>query len=109
MTTSAGLPPPGLLAVALPAAAGSLPTTAATIPPADGSGSTAATEPRHATSPVIDPGDGGDYQPELDPADVVDTIDNPYLPLVPGTRWVYEGETDEGDRTGRGRGARRAP
>jgi hypothetical protein len=43
---------------------------------------------------VIDPGDGGDYAPELDPADFVDTVDNPYFPLVPGTTWVYEGEDD---------------
>ncbi len=46
-------------------------------------------------TPVIDPGDGGDYQPDLDPTTVAE-IDNPYLPLRPGTRWVYEGETDEG-------------
>jgi hypothetical protein len=44
-----------------------------------------------ATEPVIDPGDGGTYVPEVDPADFVDTIDNPYLPLAPGSRWVYEG------------------
>ena len=30
----------------------------------------------------------------LDPADFVDTIDNPYLPYLPGTTWVYEGEDD---------------
>ena len=46
--------------------------------------------------PVIDPGDGGDYHPEIDPADFVAAIDNPYLPLVPGSRWVYEG-TDDGE------------
>jgi hypothetical protein len=50
----------------------------------------------NTTAPVIDPGDGGDDRPPLDPANVVDAIDNPYLPLRPGTRWVYEGETDEG-------------
>lgn len=44
--------------------------------------------------PVIDPGDGGDYAPDIDPADFVETIDNPYLPLLPGARWVYEGEED---------------
>ncbi|MGH9138372.1 MAG: hypothetical protein ACRD0G_15225 [Acidimicrobiales bacterium] len=43
---------------------------------------------------VIDPGDGGDYQPDLDPADFVETVDNPFLPLLPGARWVYEGESD---------------
>lgn len=43
-----------------------------------------------AADPVIDPGDGGDYQVELDPADFVAAIDNPFLPFVPGSRWVYE-------------------
>lgn len=46
--------------------------------------------------PVIDPGDGGDYRASLDPDDVVDVIDNPYLPLRPGNRWIYEGEDDDG-------------
>jgi len=45
-------------------------------------------------APVIDPGDGGDYAPALDPADFVDVIDNTYLPLAVGSRWVYEGEED---------------
>jgi hypothetical protein len=42
------------------------------------------------------------YDPELDPADFVDPLEiggavepNPYFPLIPGTRWVYEG----GDET----------
>jgi hypothetical protein len=48
------------------------------------------------TVPVIDPGDGGDYAPEIDPADFVDVIDNPYLPLAPGSKWVYEA-TSEGE------------
>ena len=48
-------------------------------------------------APVVDPGDGGDYRPELDPADFVTVIDNPYLPLTVGSRWVYEGES-EGER-----------
>lgn len=46
------------------------------------------------TAPVIDPGDGGDHAPQLDPADFVEVIDNPYLPLAVGSRWVYEGEED---------------
>ena len=36
------------------------------------------------------------YDPELDPADFVPTIDNPFAPFAPGARWVYEKETDEG-------------
>lgn len=43
---------------------------------------------------VIDPGDGGEYAPMIDPASFVEEISNPYLPLVPGSRWVYEGEED---------------
>jgi hypothetical protein len=47
-----------------------------------------------STDAVIDPGDGGDYAPDIDPADFVEVIDNPYLPLLVGSRWVYEGEED---------------
>jgi hypothetical protein len=43
---------------------------------------------------VIDPGDGGEYAPEVDPARFAEVIDNPYLPLTVGSRWVYEGESD---------------
>jgi hypothetical protein len=35
--------------------------------------------------------EGKPYRPSIDPADFVDVIDNPYLPWVPGTTWVYEG------------------
>jgi hypothetical protein len=48
--------------------------------------------------PVIDPGDGGNYSVRLDPANFVTTIDNPWLPFTPGSRWVYqagEGERNE--------------
>src|SRR5262245_4029602 len=47
-----------------------------------------------ASTPVIDPGDAGDYQPDVDPANFVAAIDNPYLPWRAGSRWVYEGESD---------------
>lgn len=36
------------------------------------------------------------YAPTIDPANFVLGIDNPYFPLVPGTAWVYEGETEDG-------------
>jgi len=36
--------------------------------------------------------DGVDYGPVIDPAEFSATIDNPYLPLVPGTVHVYEGD-----------------
>lgn len=45
-------------------------------------------------SAVIDPGDGGAYAPGVDPAGFVDEIDNPFLPLLPGARWVYDGMSD---------------
>jgi hypothetical protein len=46
--------------------------------------------------PVIDPGDGGNYAPELDSADFVAVVDNPYLPFVAGSRWTYEETNGEG-------------
>ena len=50
--------------------------------------------------PVIDPGDGGTYQTDIDPANFVDVIDNPYLPFQPGMSWAYEGEAEgETERT----------
>lgn len=36
------------------------------------------------------------YSPQIDPADFATTIDNPYLPLTPGTRFIYEGDTADG-------------
>jgi hypothetical protein len=36
------------------------------------------------------------YQPTFDPASFVSTVDNPYFPLVPGSRFVYRGTTDAG-------------
>jgi hypothetical protein len=47
-----------------------------------------------AAEPVIDPGDGGNYQPEIDPNNFVDVIDNPYLPFLVGSSWTYEGTED---------------
>ncbi|HYN33482.1 MAG TPA: hypothetical protein VES40_12715 [Ilumatobacteraceae bacterium] len=47
-------------------------------------------------APVIDPGDGGVYEPQLDPSMFVDVIDNPYLPMPVGARWLFEG-TSEGE------------
>lgn len=50
---------------------------------------------RTAGSPSGTP---ADYAPKIDPADFSTTIDNPYLPLKPGTRMVYEGSTPEGQQ-----------
>lgn len=38
--------------------------------------------------------EGEAYRPQIDPAGFVDVIDNPYLPLTPGTTLVYEGTSD---------------
>jgi hypothetical protein len=56
-------------------------------------GAVAATDTTEPSA-VIDPGDGGDYAPEIDPAQFVDVIDNPYLPYAVGSRWVYEGQSE---------------
>jgi hypothetical protein len=53
-----------------------------------------AADPTTLATTVIDPGDGGNYEPDLDPANFVDVIDNPYMPFKPGMAWVYEGESD---------------
>lgn len=45
---------------------------------------------------VVDPGDGGDYAPHLDAESVAATIDNAYYPLIAGSEWRYESQTDEG-------------
>lgn len=65
-----------------------------------GNGGSTAADPTTTTAPtaapVVDPGDGGNYDPTLDPSSFVERVDNPYYPLVPGTRWVYEGDEDGG-------------
>ncbi len=55
---------------------------------------TGATSAVAGATPVIDPGDGGNYRPELVAADFVDVIDNPYLPFPDGATWRYEGTSD---------------
>ena len=41
--------------------------------------------------PKIDVGDAADYVVTVGPGDFVDWIDNRWLPLLPGSSWVYEG------------------
>ena len=36
------------------------------------------------------------YAPRINPANFVARINNPFLPLRPGSRWVYRGDTEDG-------------
>jgi len=36
------------------------------------------------------------YAPIIDPANFVEGVDNPYFPFMPGTTFVYEGDTEAG-------------
>lgn len=36
------------------------------------------------------------YHVDLNPADFVDVVDNPYFPLIPGSKYVYELQTADG-------------
>lgn len=36
------------------------------------------------------------YSPSIDPAGFTTAVDNPYFPLPPGARWVYEGRVGDG-------------
>jgi hypothetical protein len=38
----------------------------------------------------------GPYNPVINPENFVNTIDNPYFPLKPGTIYIYEGQTEKG-------------
>src|SRR5688572_18298245 len=59
----------------------------------DASGSTAAQPSASAAVPAA-VASGVPYAPAIDPANFVEIVDNPYLPLVPGTQWTYEGSGD---------------
>lgn len=37
------------------------------------------------------------YSPRIDPADFVAVVDNPYMPLSPGTTFIYDGTTENGN------------
>ena len=57
--------------------------------------STSAAAP--ADQEVIDPGDDGQYQVEIDAASFSSRVDHPYLPKLPGTTWVYEARSEDGE------------
>jgi hypothetical protein len=46
-------------------------------------------EPASGAAPALSP-----YEPDIDPVDFVARVDNPYMPLDPGTRQVYEAVED---------------
>ncbi len=46
------------------------------------------------------PADRLAYNPVIDPAEFTAVIDNPYLPLRPGTTFLYSGQTADGIETG---------
>src|SRR5262245_57272416 len=103
--STSGTPP--TTAASTPATpAGSTPATTAYSAPATTAGSSPATTAASAPAttagsspgtPVIDPGDGGHYTPQIDPANFVATVDNPYMPWIVGSRWIYRGRS-EGER-----------
>ena len=45
-------------------------------------------------TPAATPSSDSVWQPTIDPADFVATIDNQYFPLTPGTIYTYEGTSD---------------
>lgn len=47
------------------------------------------------TGAVMVSAQGGDeYNPVIDPANFVEGVDNPFFPLVPGTKTVFEGDSE---------------
>lgn len=67
----------------------STPVTSADTAPATASGA--------GGQAVIDPGDQGEYAVAIDPADFTADVTNPFLPLRPGTRWVYRATSPDGE------------
>jgi hypothetical protein len=49
-----------------------------------------------ANAIIINDNNGDDYNPVIDPANFVSTIDNPYFTLTPGMTWIYEGKNKAG-------------
>lgn len=62
--------------------------------PAGRSSSSSASSGPDATA--IDPGDGGAYEVQIDPARFSAVVDNPYLPLVPGEVFEFESRAADG-------------
>lgn len=61
-------------------------------------GSQTADQPRPQAEPEF-PLSMSPYAPDIDPADFVTEIDNPYLPFEPGTTMMYEGASEDEKET----------
>jgi len=59
-------------------------------PASNGASSPASAAPMAVASPMQDAA----YHPDINPANFVSTIDNPYFPLTPGTSYTFEGVRD---------------
>ena len=46
---------------------------------------------------VIDPGDNGNYDVDIDPAAFTSVVDHPYLPKLAGARWEYRSTDPHGE------------
>lgn len=66
--------------------------------PTTNSGATASKAPAAVSSPAPrSPMTITDrYEPQIDPSAFSATVDNPYLPLIPGTRIIYDADTAQG-------------
>ncbi len=49
-----------------------------------------------SAQPQTPAGTGSGYAPVIDPEGFSATIDNPYMPWLPGSRWIYEARTADG-------------
>jgi len=50
-----------------------------------------------ALAAVIDPGDGGTYTVDIEPAGFTSVVDNPFFPMLAGSVWQYEETNADGD------------
>lgn len=79
-------------AVPVPPTSESLPASPTAVP----APATRESVPVAPTAPPASQGTDVEYQPTINVADFVAVVDNPYFPHLPGTKMVYEGQTEEG-------------
>jgi len=85
-----------LVACSSPAPSGASPAAPSAPAPAESASASASA----AATPFPAAYDkGAPYSPSIDPADFVGAVDNPYFPLVPGTRWTMKSHGTEGGET----------